>query len=167
MASDPDLFDFASGPHSHRHAPETSAKAATTFKARHGTMRALVHDFALRRADYGFTDEDLWTSCYGYDRQKFERSIRPRRTELANERWLLDSGRRQKVDGNECVVWIHRRFHADPPPIQPKGRPEAKRTAGDERARICKWLKDRVAAGWPSELLLAAAQIEVGNHWND
>lgn len=159
--NEPSLFSFASGPHSHRNAPSTSARAAEQFAAKHGSYRQKVHDFALAIGPGGFTDGAVVRA----GGEKGYKCWRPRRSELANERWILNSGREVVEDGHNVVVWIHRKFHAAPPPIQPRGRPQkVNKSAGDEREAICKWLRERTAAGWSVDLQVAAGMIEAGSH---
>jgi hypothetical protein len=140
-----DLLSYiATGPHSGSRAPETSAAAAEKFKAKHGSIRQVVHDAGRNFGASGFTDEDL--AFLTKDRSAFERSYRPRRTELANERWFVDTGRRLDVAGNKCVVWMHRDFADNPPPLQAKGRPTPKapdlsaiRSDAEQKLRIGVW----------------------------
>lgn len=52
-----------------------------------------------------------------------------------------------------------------PQPIKPRGEPQRTgQSAGEEREAICKWLRERTAAGWSVDLQVAAGMIEAGNH---
>jgi hypothetical protein len=126
-----DLFAFAasqkhSGPHSGRTAPKTSRVAAEKITPSVPSIRLQVLNFALKRGAQGFTDEQLIDALCPDDRKRAERSVRPRRTELANERWLLNTNEEAIEDGNKCVIWIHRDFHPNPPPTRDQGRPDTK-----------------------------------------
>ncbi len=163
---DETLFTY-SGPHSGAGAPETSRAAANAFKAKHGSWRERVYHTALGNGPTGFVDEDL-VHLAGGDRQLFERSIRPRRTELANERWILDSGKRKKVGGHDCVVWVHRQFVPNAAPLREKGgRPD--KLSGpvmEERNAVIAYLKNSSpGASFAKEYLeMAADRIAAGAH---
>ena len=56
-----------------------------------------------------------------------ESSVRKRRSELAQENVLLDTGRvRKNRHGNEEKVWMHREFHHNPPPLVDRVQPISK-----------------------------------------
>jgi hypothetical protein len=115
-----DLFSAASqptGPHSARSAPETSSEAAEKIKPRLPSIRQRVMDFALDAGAAGFIDEEL--TGLAEDERLFHRSIIPRRVELNDEGWIVDSGRRRNNGpGNSCVIWLHRDFADDPPALR-------------------------------------------------
>lgn len=157
--------DEHSGPHSGRGAPRTSRMAADKIRPRVPTIRNRVLSYALERPE-GFTDEELIAALEPNDRKVAERSIRPRRTELANERWLLPVGERQE-DGNACTVWIHRDHHPNPPPVQAQGRPIPRRRADEERADVLALLQElRGGATFFESSILetAISRIAAGEH---
>ncbi len=123
-----DLFAPAvqpSGPHSAASAPETSAKAAERVRPALPPIRERILALALQAGATGFQDGSLM--ALADDERHFCRSIVPRRTELADEGWLADSGRRALNErGNECVVWIHRDFAPAPPPLGERAHDRAK-----------------------------------------
>lgn len=91
---------------------------STSIKAARGvrkfTLREQVIDFARDRRNSGFTDDDL--------KQAFdtpESSMRKRRTELAQENIIVETGlTRLNTRGSEEKVWVHRDYHPSPPPVQ-------------------------------------------------
>lgn len=117
-----DLFAPASqptGPHSAASAPETSRKAAEKIKPHLPSIRQRVLDFALAAGAAGFIDEEL--GGLAEDERHFHRSIIPRRVELNDEGWIIDSGRRRNNEpGNSCAVWVHRDFVDDAPKLRPR-----------------------------------------------
>ncbi len=113
------------GPHTGRDHPETSHKAADTIRPALPTIRAEVLRYAEVAGPPGFIDDDLVRA----HPDNPESSYRKRRSELTEECWILDSGRRRlNRDGNECVVWVHRDFVLQPPAVR---QPQKKPAAGD------------------------------------
>lgn len=110
----------------------TSVKAAA--KVKRVTLRELALRFARDAGPGGFTDGEL-KSAYP---EAPESSVRKRRTELAAENWLLDTGRtRTNEHGQEEKVWILRDFQRGiaPPLLEPEPKPsKAKRIAELEAA---------------------------------
>lgn len=91
----------------------TSIKAAG--KVRRFTIRETVEHYARDCGRDGFTDDDLKRIWAG----KPESSFRKRRTELAQENRILDTGlTRTNRFGHDEIVWVHRSFHPSPPPVQ-------------------------------------------------
>lgn len=113
-----DLFSAAvqgSGPHTAASAPETSREAAEKVKPAQGSIRSQVMAYAERRGRLGFTDEELVEDLSHIPVD----SLRPRRCELEDENWILDSGNRNRnSSGNSVVVWVHRKFVEGAPPVQ-------------------------------------------------
>lgn len=106
----------ATGPHTSRSAPETSLEAAGKIAGHLGSIRARVLRYADRAGPAGFIDEELIALVA--DPKIGDRSVRPRRTELTDENWIVDSGRRRpNRDGNNCVIWVHRNHAINPPPL--------------------------------------------------
>lgn len=97
----------------------TSEKAADQVTKRKPTIRARVLRYAENTPD-GFTDEDLRR----INPDAPESSIRKRRTELSNDFIILKTDReRMNGNGSMVAVWVHRKFHPNPPPeiVRPKG----------------------------------------------
>lgn len=91
----------------------TSIAAAETVNP--ATLRARVLHFADACGRDGFTDSYL----RGLDRNRPESSMRKRRTELAQENWLIDTGRtRENEHGQQEIVWVHRDHCVSPPPLK-------------------------------------------------
>lgn len=116
-----DLFAPAVGPApSRRTDPDTSHKAGAKVGPAVLPIRDQVLRFAISRAEFGFIDDDL----KGAFPDAPESSYRKRRSELADEKLLLDTGkRRRNGHGNEEIVWIHRQFQPEPPPVQERQTP--------------------------------------------
>jgi hypothetical protein len=120
-----DLFSPATkptGPHSALNAPETSRKAADKVRPALPSIRLQVLAAFEQAGAEGLIDEEL--RYLAENDLEFDRSIRPRRTELTDENWILDSSRRRNnARGNPCVVWVHRKFVSPAPPIVDKAKP--------------------------------------------
>lgn len=99
--TDPSLFDE---PRARSSDPETSHAAARAVRA--GTWRARVLESfrAARSAGHdGLTDRELellWPEAR-------PQTVRTRRSELAAEGYVVDSGRTRRTDaGLEAIVWV-------------------------------------------------------------
>lgn len=91
---------------------ETSVKAAKGV--RRFTLRETVAEFARDCERTGFIDDDL----KAYWPQKPESSLRKRRTELAQENVVVETGlTRVNRAGQDEKVWVHRDYHPSPPEI--------------------------------------------------
>lgn len=132
FSTDEDLFALPPvkeprGPHTGRDNPATSHKAARAVAPKVGTIRQQVEDFARSRGKDGFIDEEL--IALAEDERHGDRSFRPRRTELTDANIILDSGRVRTNDNSlYCVVWVHRDFALDPPPVMEAKPAKAKPT---------------------------------------
>ena len=114
-----DLIELAGMVRRDDHA--TSIAAATTV--RRVTLRQCVLDIALQKGALGITDDELKVAHPDTP----ESSVRKRRTELAQENVLLDTGRtRMNRHGQDEAVWVHRDFHAFPPPLVERTAPMSK-----------------------------------------
>ena len=103
--------------------PDHSTSIAAAIKVRRRTLREVVIDEALSEGAVGITDDEL-KARYP---QTPESSVRKRRTELAQENVLLESGRvRKNRHGQEEKVWMHRDFHWSPPPLVDRAPPMSK-----------------------------------------
>lgn len=79
---------------------DTRGEARRRNAPRAGTQRARVLD-AIRRADFGLTDEEI-----GVATGLPANSVRPRRGELVEAGWVEDSKvRRSNRQGNAMIVW--------------------------------------------------------------
>jgi predicted ArsR family transcriptional regulator len=84
----------------HRHAPETSAKAASDIADISGKQRLLVYK-SIENSPDGMTDAQLEADL-GIQGS----SVRPRRKELQERGLIEDSGlRRTTPSGRQAVVW--------------------------------------------------------------
>jgi hypothetical protein len=136
-----DLFSRAEAPPprpapARRTDPDTSHKAGKEVAAAVPTMREQVLAFALEAGEGGFIDEELVNRFLGSP----ESSYRKRRSELSQERWIIDTGgRRQNSFGNEEIVWVHRDFIVQPAPLLEREQAAARdKLAADGRAMAAK-----------------------------
>lgn len=124
-----DLFFDAPIPDPHpqpkvgRDHPETSKEAAEKIKPALPNIRARALDALMRAGEAGLTDDELALALPDI----LINSLRPARVGLTDELWVLDSGsRRENVQGNDCIVWVHRDFHPSAPAIRDRDKPDAK-----------------------------------------
>ena len=107
---------FTAPPRGMVRVPDHSTSEAAAKKVERTTIRGLVLAFAEQQRT-GFIDEDLLRLRPGAP----ESSFRKRRTELADDGYILDTGTtRPNRHGDQCTVWIYRGFHPAPPPIKAK-----------------------------------------------
>lgn len=106
----------------------TSVAAAQTVKRQ--TLRQLVEEHALGVGGRGFIDDDLKAAWPDSP----ESSVRKRRSEMAEENLILETGRtRLNRKGQSEKVWMHRQFHHNPPPIVER---QKKPSRADEIVRL-------------------------------
>lgn len=104
--------------------PDQRTSIMAAQNVRRVPIRKYVLSFADACGQHGFTDEDLLASKPG----QAESSLRTRRNELMQENYLLDSGRTiTNKRGQEMIVWVHRDYHACPPPVVERVVPESPR----------------------------------------
>lgn len=112
----------------------TSEKAAN--KVQRKTIRSIVLTFAEGMSN-GFIDEQV----FALNPDAPESSYRKRRSELTEEGFILDTGtERKNSKGQDCTVWIHRKFHPAPPPLlavkSMDSRSRAKALARNKREKL-------------------------------
>ncbi len=96
-----------------RHNDHSTSKRAASG-VRRFTLRERVIEHARLTKNYGFTDDELKAD----HPQHPESSFRKRRTELAQENRIVETGAlRANRFGQAEKVWVHRDFHPSPPPI--------------------------------------------------
>lgn len=129
MRDDSDLLSGMVG----RDDPTTSILAAETVSKRRRTIRQRVEEYALR-CPLGFIDENLLL----LDPLAPESSFRKRRTELADENIIIDTGETwQNSKRQDCIVWRHRDHVLDPPPLKPREqKPSRFESLQKENARL-------------------------------
>jgi hypothetical protein len=103
-----DLFDHAEKAEAYKlhrkDDPETSRDAAAAVAKKLTQIQEEVLAYALKRADLGFTDEQLTQAFYAQGRSTY----RTRRAELTARGLIVDSGRRRvNGPGRRHTVWIH------------------------------------------------------------
>lgn len=81
-----------------RTGPETSAAAGQGAKAVSGKTRIRVYEYIASKGTYGATDAEIEVAL---DMTR-TRTNRPRRKELVDNGWVVDSGKQR--DGG--IVWI-------------------------------------------------------------
>lgn len=138
-----DLFDR---PATRRTDPATSHKAADRQAGAVPTIRAMVLAHAMRAGASGFIDDELVRP----DRP--ESSIRKRRSELAQENWLIATGpTRQNRWGNAETVWVHRDFVPQAPALKERMAPQERdnlHARADARASdLESWARQMQAEG--------------------
>lgn len=113
-----DLFDDTYRLH-RRDAPDTSRMAAAAIQPVRFTVRQKVDDFAKQHSQ-GFIDEELEANWPNMTSS----TLRARRSELVDDGFIFDCGRRRmNSKGRLQIVWLHRDHHPCPPPLrerQPK-----------------------------------------------
>ncbi len=83
-------------------APETQREAALLVYPRTGIARERVLRLITRAGEAGVTDEE-GRRVLGM----FENTYRPRRNELLNDGWIVDTGvRRPTTSGARAVAWV-------------------------------------------------------------
>lgn len=120
--------------------PKTSREAAEKIAPRAPSIRDRVLSYAKARGQHGFIDDNLKAEFPSAP----ESSYRKRRSELAGENWLVDSGKtRSNCHGNQEVVWVHRDFVDLPPPLveRAKSQSATDKAAAREREAICAFLE--------------------------
>jgi hypothetical protein len=98
-------FDLSPRPAYQAHS-KTSKAAAFNAQPKSGTKRAILLDFIQRQRHLGATDEEMQSSL-----PMNPNTQRPRRVELVQGLWVVDSGRTRKtMGGDEAVVWVATEF---------------------------------------------------------
>jgi hypothetical protein len=94
--------------------PRTSYQAARAVTPVVPTLRQQVHVYAHARGSLGFCDAQMESE---FDEPGS--SLRTRRAELTERNIILDSGRtcRFGASDRERIVWVHRDFVDNPPPL--------------------------------------------------
>jgi hypothetical protein len=86
----------------HRHAHDTERIAAEMVRPRTGTLRAKALVTIAAAGENGLTHGELAETT-----GERHYSIAPRVTELVDQGWIVDSGRRRPTDtGSPAIVWI-------------------------------------------------------------
>lgn len=97
-----------------RHDPDTSHEAAAAVTPNLGELQQRVESYAFSKGPEGFTDAEM-----AHDLQDPGSTYRTRRHELAARNVVLDSGQRRTFgpSARKRIVWVHRRFADNPPPV--------------------------------------------------
>lgn len=119
--------------HARRHDPDTSHEAAAAVTPGLRELQQRVETYARCAGLQGFTDAEMEQQL-GDDGS----TLRTRRSELAARNIVLDSGKRRKFGDSprNRIVWLHRDFATNPPPIMeaPRVLTKAERGAGLQHA---------------------------------
>ena len=94
---------FASAPKVGARSPDTSRAAALEVAPRTGTQRWRVLQFVTACGDDGATDDEIQDAL-----AMSGNTERPRRLELVEGGWIIDSGTRRRHQGRDRIVWIRR-----------------------------------------------------------
>lgn len=110
---------------------QTSHDAAKAVNA--DAQREIVRSFALNHAD-GFIHEELVEQYKGTIKGQ---GLRSRCKELVRDNWIINTGQtRPNRNNRQCVVWKHRNYVENPPPLI-EGKPdETKAQLRDEIKRL-------------------------------
>lgn len=110
--------------------PDHSTSVQAAQRVKRVTLRQLVEEMALDVGGRGFIDDDL-KRCWP---DTPESSVRKRRSEMAEENLILETGHtRLNRQGQSEKVWMHRQFHHNPPPIVERAQ---KLSRADQIARL-------------------------------
>lgn len=126
--------------HARRSDPATSHEAADAVTPELKELQALVEQYALTAADNGFTDASL---------EEFlgdaGSTYRTRRAELTARNIILNSGQTRTFGEStrQRIVWVHRRFVLDAPPICEPPTPASPEDRNAARAKAARF--DEVA----------------------
>jgi hypothetical protein len=102
LLPNPDADDLGAFHGPQAGAPETERLAAIAVYPRTGTSRRRVLDAIRAAGDAGRTDEEL-----SIELRLRWRSTAPRRNELLNGGWIVDSHRRRRTtSGATAAVWV-------------------------------------------------------------
>lgn len=119
--------------HARRTDPDTSHEAAAAVTPGLRELQQRVETFARMAGFDGFTDAEM--------EDKLDdpgSTLRTRRSELTARNIVLDSGRRRKFGEStrNRIVWVHRDYHPNPPPIcdAPRVLTKEERSRGVEHA---------------------------------
>lgn len=107
--------------------PDTSHEAADAATVAINTKREMVTRYARDADAAGFMDAQM-----SHDLGDDGSTLRTRRSELTEQNIILDSGRRGRWGDNarERIIWVHRNFVDDPPPILGEKLIQAAKDAG-------------------------------------
>ena len=151
MTEPDDLFMFAEKyPDGPGYTNETTSKAAAEKVApKAGTQAADCLEFIRQRGRATPDEASIALNM-------LVTSARPRFTQLKNLGLIVEDGTAINENGNDSIAY--KLAPPETPTLIGKGR------AVREREAICKWLRERAAAGWSVDLHVAAGMIEAGNH---
>lgn len=142
--------------------PDTSHEAAAAVTPGLRELQQRVERYAQRCGHAGFTDAEMEDAL-----QDAGSTLRTRRSELAARNIVLDSGQRRKFGDSprNRIVWLHRSFVANAPPIcePPRVLTAEERGRGKQHAdaldRCAKQMRAEGRVGVEQMLTEAAAYI--------
>lgn len=113
--------------HARRDDPDTSHEAAAAVTPGLRELQARVETFAKSAGLEGFTDAEMEAAL-----DDAGSTLRTRRSELAARNIVLDSGLRRTFGDSprRRIVWLHRSFVDNPPPVQDAPRVLTKEERG-------------------------------------
>lgn len=145
--------------HARRDDPETSHEAAAAVTPGLRELQVRVEDFARSAGLEGFTDAEMEDQL-----EDAGSTLRTRRSELTARNIVLDSGLRRTFGDSprRRIVWLHRSYVDNPPPIcdAPRVLTKEERGEGTKHAealdRVARQMKNEGRAA-VFEMLTAAA----------
>lgn len=148
--------------HARRDDPDTSHEAAAAVTPGLRELQQRVENFARTCGLDGFTDAEMQAQL-----DDPSSTLRTRRSELAARHIVIDSGKRRTFGESprRRIVWLHRAFVDNPPPIvdAPRILTKEERGKGLEHAvqleAGAKQMKSEGRALFAHQLLEAAAYI--------
>lgn len=128
--------------------PQTSHEAADAITPHVPILRQRVHIYAHARGSMGFCDAQMETEI-----DEPGSSLRTRRAELTERNIILDSGRTMKFGDSprERIVWVHRDFVDNPPPILRAKQAPAQPDHLKEQAKVTALVLDGFAVSLNKE----------------
>jgi hypothetical protein len=153
------LFERMDKAHARRTDPETSHEAAAHATLGIERQRRLVEVYAVARGAVGFMDAQLEDA----HPTESDSGLRTRRSELTARNIILDSGRRDRMPGSprKRIVWAHRDFIDNAPPIRDAPPSSAQLTVDRAEAHAKATLLATIAAGLRRTHGLDAAATEI------
>lgn len=143
--------------------PETSHEAAAAVTPDLRLLQARVADYAKRKGPTGFTDAEL-----SHDLEDEGSTFRTRRAELTARNIILDCGQRRRwgESTRSRIVWVHRDWVRDAPPVCEAPVPATPEDKAEGRAWAAKLsiyavsMRKEGRAAFADDLVAAAAVMQ-------
>lgn len=114
--------------HARRSDPQTSHDAAAAVTPKLNELQRKVENYAGLIGSHGFTDAEMAEYF-----ESTKSTLRTRRAELAERNIIVDSGKTRTFGDSprQRIVWIHRDFAKNPPPVREPAEKDP-----DQRKRV-------------------------------